>query len=169
MSNDDEGIYRVDTIPPPQGEGDAYSAPTKVGVLASAIVEELVAASQREAEAKAQPADLTDKDEDNVGATRVVESEKMVAALASKPSQPPPAAPAVAKAEPAKAEVEKVEIPSSPPVFPLGAPEPEPEPAKAAAVAAPATTPAAAAGPNKMAIIALAVVAVAIAIYFLAR
>jgi hypothetical protein len=29
--DDDEGIHRVDTVPPPDGEGDAYNAPTRVG------------------------------------------------------------------------------------------------------------------------------------------
>lgn len=39
--SDDEGsIFKVDTIPPPAGDGDAYSAPTKVGpVSADAWVE----------------------------------------------------------------------------------------------------------------------------------
>jgi hypothetical protein len=49
-SNDDDGIYRVDTIPPPAGEDDAYSAPTRVGPMASAIVEEIIAQAKREAE-----------------------------------------------------------------------------------------------------------------------
>jgi hypothetical protein len=49
-SNDDDGIYRVDTVPPPQGESDVYNAPTKVGPMAGAIVEEIVAQARREAE-----------------------------------------------------------------------------------------------------------------------
>jgi predicted component of type VI protein secretion system len=49
-TNDDDGIYRVETVPPPNGESDAYNAPTRVGQMAGAIVEELVAQAQREAE-----------------------------------------------------------------------------------------------------------------------
>ncbi len=33
MNKDEEGIYKVETVPPPQGEDDAYSAPTRVGAL----------------------------------------------------------------------------------------------------------------------------------------
>lgn len=40
---DDEGIFRVDTVPPPGGEDDAYSAPTKIGVLMPGDVERLMA------------------------------------------------------------------------------------------------------------------------------
>jgi predicted component of type VI protein secretion system len=56
MSNDDDRIYKVDTVPPPDGEGDAYSAPTRVGPMAGAYVEELLAQSKRseELEAKAR-------------------------------------------------------------------------------------------------------------------
>jgi hypothetical protein len=47
--DDDHGIFRVDTIPPPDGEDDAYSAPTKVGPMADAAVKELMHAAERRA------------------------------------------------------------------------------------------------------------------------
>ncbi|HEY8075440.1 MAG TPA: hypothetical protein VIF62_15050 [Labilithrix sp.] len=42
---DSNGIYRVDTIPPPDGEDSAYDAPTKVGALARGQVQDLFAAA----------------------------------------------------------------------------------------------------------------------------
>ena len=42
MSDDDDGIFRVQTVPPPPGETDAYNAPTKVGSMAASIVEEMI-------------------------------------------------------------------------------------------------------------------------------
>jgi hypothetical protein len=39
-------IYRVDTVPPPDGEDDAYSAPTRVGPLARSRIEEMMAESE---------------------------------------------------------------------------------------------------------------------------
>lgn len=45
-SNED-AVYKVDTVPPPDGDDDAYSAPTKVGALASAVVNELIVAKSR--------------------------------------------------------------------------------------------------------------------------
>jgi hypothetical protein len=49
--NNDEGeIYRVDTVPPPPGEGDAYNAPTRVGAMAeSVLIEEMIHAAESEA------------------------------------------------------------------------------------------------------------------------
>jgi len=51
MSDDekDEAIFRLDTVPPPAGEDDAYSAPTRVGPMAAAVVEEMMVASVRKA------------------------------------------------------------------------------------------------------------------------
>ena len=45
QSEDDDAIHRVDTVPPPAGEGDAYSAATKVGPMAEAIVKEMMHAA----------------------------------------------------------------------------------------------------------------------------
>ena len=44
MSDDDEKLFKVDTVPPPAGEDDAYGAPTKVGPMAMAIQEMVLAA-----------------------------------------------------------------------------------------------------------------------------
>src|SRR4051794_20920636 len=46
---DEPGIYKVETVPPPAGEDDAYSAPTKVGPMADAAVRELMQAAERRA------------------------------------------------------------------------------------------------------------------------
>jgi hypothetical protein len=35
-------VYKVDTVPPPEGEDDAYSAPTRVGPMAEAAAQELM-------------------------------------------------------------------------------------------------------------------------------
>ena len=47
--NDDEPIFKVDTIPPPPGESDVYSAPTKVGPMAASLVEEMLLAAKKSA------------------------------------------------------------------------------------------------------------------------
>ena len=53
MSEEDEkkeaAIYRMDTLPPPEGEGDAYNAPTKVGPMAESVVKEMMFAAGRKA------------------------------------------------------------------------------------------------------------------------
>lgn len=49
----DDAVYKVDTVPPPDGDDDAYSAPTKIGPMASAVVNELIMAKRQEEEAAA--------------------------------------------------------------------------------------------------------------------
>jgi hypothetical protein len=44
----DDAVYKVDTVPPPDGDDDAYSAPTRIGPMASAVVNELIMAKSRE-------------------------------------------------------------------------------------------------------------------------
>jgi hypothetical protein len=44
LEEDDE-IFRVDTIPPPDGDDDAYGAATRVGPLAKAKIEEMLRAA----------------------------------------------------------------------------------------------------------------------------
>ena len=45
------GVYKIETVPPPAGEDDAYSAPTKVGPMGDAFVKNLMKdAEQRSAE-----------------------------------------------------------------------------------------------------------------------
>jgi hypothetical protein len=44
---DEDAIFSVDTVPPPAGEDDAYSAATKVGPLARGYIEKLMADSER--------------------------------------------------------------------------------------------------------------------------
>lgn len=44
-AEDAESIYKVDTVPPPDGDDDAYSAATKVGPLSTAQVAELMRGS----------------------------------------------------------------------------------------------------------------------------
>jgi hypothetical protein len=43
---DDDEIFRVDTIPPPDGDDDAYGAATKVGPLAQSKIEEMLKAAE---------------------------------------------------------------------------------------------------------------------------
>jgi hypothetical protein len=42
----DEGIHRCDTVPPPDGETDAYNAPTKIGPMARGMVDQLMAQAE---------------------------------------------------------------------------------------------------------------------------
>lgn len=51
MNDENDELHRVDTVPPPDGEGDAYSAPTRVG--AGPPVQ--VLAALREAAASGRP------------------------------------------------------------------------------------------------------------------
>lgn len=44
---DDGKIHKVDTVPPPAGESDAYNAPTRVGAISSDAWAELIEAAQR--------------------------------------------------------------------------------------------------------------------------
>jgi hypothetical protein len=59
MSDDDkdEAIFKVETVPPPAGESDAYNAPTKVGPMAAAVVEEMMHAAVRKSTELSQRAD----------------------------------------------------------------------------------------------------------------
>lgn len=41
-SEEQEEIYRVDTVPPPDGEEDPYGAVTKVGPMSKAFVDEMM-------------------------------------------------------------------------------------------------------------------------------
>ena len=87
MSDDEnhEAIFRVDTVPPPAGEDDAYNAPTRVGPMAAAVVEEMMVESVRKA---------TELNEKAV-------SEKAAAEAAAKkdtPAAPAASTPAAAKA-----------------------------------------------------------------------
>lgn len=49
----DDAVYKVDTVPPPDGDDDAYSAPTRIGPMAPAVVNELIMAKSRESAAQA--------------------------------------------------------------------------------------------------------------------
>jgi hypothetical protein len=52
--NDDgneDGIYRADTVPPPDGD-DAYNAPTRVGPMAATVVNEMIVAAQAQQSAE---------------------------------------------------------------------------------------------------------------------
>ena len=48
--DDDGAIFKVDTVPPPAGDGDAYNAPTKVGPVSAEAWVELI--KQADAEGK---------------------------------------------------------------------------------------------------------------------
>lgn len=53
----DGGIFKVDTVPPPAGESDAYNAPTKIGPMAASVVKEMMHAAERKAVELSQRAD----------------------------------------------------------------------------------------------------------------
>ena len=53
-SDDEDGIFKVETVPPPEGESDVYNAPTRVGQLAGSLVEEIVLQARRQQEQSAQ-------------------------------------------------------------------------------------------------------------------
>jgi hypothetical protein len=44
---DTDGIFRVDTVPPPPGEGDAYNAPTRVGEMPESVLEAMKKAAEQ--------------------------------------------------------------------------------------------------------------------------
>lgn len=98
MSNDDHSdddedqIHRVDTVPPPDGEGDAYSAATRVGPMADAVVKEMMhAAGLKAAELRAR----SDKKSE-------IASEARAASDSAKPA-PPSAPPRPSASRPAAA------------------------------------------------------------------
>jgi hypothetical protein len=93
MSDDDkdEEIFKVETVPPPAGESDAYNAPTKVGPMAAAVVEEMLHASVRKA------AELTQRSQD---AKAAAEGKGAAPAPASDGSKPPLAPPRPAATSP---------------------------------------------------------------------
>lgn len=39
--DEQDALYRVDTVPPPAGEDDAYSAPTRIGELPDSVLEQM--------------------------------------------------------------------------------------------------------------------------------
>jgi hypothetical protein len=84
--DDDDAVFRVETIPPPSGPSDAYSAPTKVGPMTPALVEEMMLAAKAKADAKRISAEATAR------APRFVVPASAVA--------PPPMPPRVVPVEP---------------------------------------------------------------------
>lgn len=97
--NDDhneDAVYRVDTVPPPDGDDDAYSAPTRVGPMAATVVNELiVAARTAEVAAASQAKPKPKKDDGTVG---VLDEDDIEAELAF---PPPPKVPAAGDKAPA--------------------------------------------------------------------
>src|SRR3954449_918992 len=45
-STPEDGIHKCDTVPPPDGEADAYNAPTKIGDMARGVVDQLMAQAE---------------------------------------------------------------------------------------------------------------------------
>jgi hypothetical protein len=86
MSDSDEKdqVYQVDTVPPPEGEADAYNAPTRVGQMAaSTIAEMLLVAGLDESAAVGQPPPSA--------APRLSNEPARPTSSASVPAKPPPA------------------------------------------------------------------------------
>jgi hypothetical protein len=40
--DDNDQVYKLDTVPPPEGETDAYNAPTRVGQMAASTIAEML-------------------------------------------------------------------------------------------------------------------------------
>jgi hypothetical protein len=99
--DDDDQIHRVDTVPPPEGERDAYSAATRVGPMAEAVVMEMMhAAGVKAAELRAR----SDKKSEAATEARAASDSAKPAPPSAppRPSAPRPAAPRLdARAEPA--------------------------------------------------------------------
>lgn len=132
----EDAVYKVDTVPPPDGDDDAYSAPTKIGALASAVVNELIVAKERES-AEVKAASKAKPRVGNGGEVDTLDDNDIEAELAfppppKVPTQRPPA-PAAAKAEPASKISETATTPppaSVPEKAKAKAPAPAPAPAE---------------------------------------
>ncbi len=99
--DDDDQIHRVDTVPPPDGEGDAYSAATRVGPMAEAVVKEMMhAATVKAAEMRAR----SDKKSETAASEARAASESTKPAPPSAPPRPSAPRPAALRVD-ARAEV----------------------------------------------------------------
>jgi hypothetical protein len=118
-SDDEASIFKVDTVPPPDGDGDAYNAPTKVGPVSSEAWVELIrkadAEGERNAEADRQLAESGPSSKPPISKSQAKATD--AAPPASKPeatvkSAAPPAAapppPPAAAAGPANDDIPKV-------------------------------------------------------------
>ncbi len=100
MSDDpdeNDGIYRLQTVPPPDGESDVYNAPTKVGPMATSVIQELIEHAQKTGgvvEAK--------------HANSAIDTSKIAPAIPPPPPPPPPP-PVVAEKEEAAPVIEKLD------------------------------------------------------------
>lgn len=47
--DNDDAIFKVQTVPPPPGATDAYSAPTKVAPMDASVLDEMIVAAKRNA------------------------------------------------------------------------------------------------------------------------
>ena len=139
MSEDDKNddIFKVDTVPPPPGEENAYDAPTKVGPMAAAALRELMAHAeakvpQRDDPHAAAPPSRPDPAPEPVGEAKELPkvydegSEEDEAALRSDYAKPPNVAP-VAERAPEVVDHKLVSrashAPLAPPNLASGAPE----------------------------------------------
>ena len=108
MSDDDDkedGIYKVDTVPPPAGESDAYNAPTRVGPMAAAVVEEMMHAAEKKAaelsqRAEAKRAEPSTRSPDSAGKA---EAKRPPLGTTSPPASKPPIASSAPKSTPGAA------------------------------------------------------------------
>ena len=85
--NGEAKLYRVETVPPPAGEDDAYSAPTKVGPLGDAFVANLMK------EAEQRTTALARKDEPKSGdggAKKPAQESPSVSKRSNAEESPPP-------------------------------------------------------------------------------
>jgi hypothetical protein len=79
----EDAIYRVDTVPPPAGESDAYNAPTRVGDMPPEVLAAMKAAGVGP---DAPVASAAEKAAERVATER---ASKAGASVAGKPAAPP--------------------------------------------------------------------------------
>ena len=117
LEEDDE-IFRVDTIPPPDGDEDAYGAATKVGPLAKAKIDEMLKAAEANETMSPPPSAVRRKVAPIVESRAAAEESFEDAELTLEPTSlhpaALPAAPVVAMPLPKENAPPKVEQPALP-------------------------------------------------------
>ena len=112
MSDTEKDDSKADTVPPPDGEDDAYNAPTRVGPMDPAILEAMMASMQKPATAEATAASSKTTpptppvaeealSESNLVADEPPSSPGLAAPLQPRLSKPPPVPPRPAPDPPA--------------------------------------------------------------------
>lgn len=148
MSKEDEKdeLYRVDTVPPPAGENDAYNAPTKVGPMPLSVLDAMKKATMTGTPLK--PVALPNQSSKSAS-EKPAEEAKADAGGEKKAADPAPAPSPVAQAPNESAPPAAVAAPvTAPPPALAAAPAPAAFPSSAPAASFPSGAPAAASFPS---------------------